>query len=126
VDQFSGGRSDALVRITESHRELWQHAFERPELAAVTRTDENAAASITSEERLFVGLLISHVQTVFEAQRLGVLPSFWGRDWDVAAFFARPIPRAIWGELRELQNPAFRHYVDGLIEQPAALRRRGA
>lgn len=116
-------RVEGLVRLTEGHRALWQEVFEKPRLLRVTDPNADLAAQpVTGEERVFVLLLILHLQTAFEASRAGIIAPIWGLERDVCAFFALPIPAVVWNDARQFQDVAFRRFVDAEIAPQSALR----
>jgi hypothetical protein len=109
--------------LTEGHRALWQEVFVKPALLRVT----DPAADLTrhpvsGEERLFVLLLVLHLQTAFEASRAGVISPISGLERDIRSFFALPIPRAVWDDIREFQSPIFRALVESEVVPRAPLR----
>jgi hypothetical protein len=70
---------------------------------------------INEAERLFVRFLILHLASSFEAGKRGLYPSEARLSEDVRDFFDRPIPRAVWEELRPLQESEFAEFVGSLI-----------
>lgn len=117
-------RVEALVRLTEGHRSLWQGVFEKPALLRVINPRADVAAKpISGEERLFVLLLVLHLKTAFDASAAGVIAPIWGLERDVRAFFSLPIPRAVWEGVREFQSPEFRNFVEAEITPPVPMSR---
>src|SRR5229473_805976 len=57
-----------LLTITANYREIWQEFFRSPILARVIDpTADVLKQPVTPEEELFVGLVISHINSVFYA-----------------------------------------------------------
>lgn len=121
--QYRALRVDGLVRLTEGHRALWQEVFEKPALLRVVDPAADISKQpVTGEERLFVLLLVLHLQTAFEASRAGVIAPIWGLERDIRSFFALPIPRAVWDQVRDFQSPTFRAAVEPQLVPGAAVR----
>lgn len=100
--------------IIKQHRDIWALGFARPELNRINdSTADLAAKPLSSEERLFVRMLILHLAGCFRAAKaeMYVLPEEMAAD--IRNFFSRPIPRAVWDELKGLQNKDFVLFVEG-------------
>lgn len=116
-------RIDGLVRLTEGHRALWQEVFDKPSLLRVTDPDANLEAQpITGEERLFVMLLVLHLNAAFEATRAGTIAPIWGLQSDIRALFALPIPRAVWNDAKDFQSPEFNALIDAELVPQGVIR----
>ncbi|MBU6427327.1 hypothetical protein KGQ27_03810 [Patescibacteria group bacterium] len=106
-------RISNLIAITAHHRDIWNSLSARPALARVL----DAAADLertplSTEEELFAHSLILHLYSVHCAIRVGVYPPPEGLRKDIAAFFALPIPRAVWEKFKPLQDRAFIRFVE--------------
>ncbi len=55
--------------------------------------------------------VIPYLGTVYRAVKLDELLRPYGMDKDVREFFARPVPRAVWDDLRAYQDPDFMQFV---------------
>jgi hypothetical protein len=102
-----------LIAFTQQHREIWKQMYERPELARVLQDKVNLTRSpITTDERLFAKLLILHLDSVHRAMKEDMFVSLSGLQTDIRMSFARPILRAVWEELKELQDADFVAFVE--------------
>ena len=102
-----------LMAITKNHREIWSQIYERPELARVTNSASNLEEkAMTSEEDLFVRLLILHLNSVYHGLRAGLLLNLDGLARDVRWFFSLPIPMAVWRKMRPVQDADFVRFVE--------------
>ena len=61
--------------------------------------------------------LVLHIAACYEAGRLGVLPPYEGLNADVRQLMAKPLPRAVWRELRPYQNAHFREFVEARLAE---------
>jgi hypothetical protein len=104
-------RVQSLLTITSSHREIWRAVAAKPELSAALADDADPAA-MTGEQRQFVREVILHLAACFEAARLGSLPVMEHMDSDVQQLLSRPVPRAVWNELKPYQNSRFVSFVE--------------
>ena len=106
-------RVSNLMELAASHRDLWLHLIEKPELARILRADvdlEKMRVSVVEER--FVHLLITHLAVTFTALKTGVLPGLGGLQKDVGEFFALPIPHQVWQWSRRFQQADFVKFVE--------------
>lgn len=107
-----------MIALAERHHAIWKELYHRPELARIL--DEQLASdsvSPTREERLFVTSLILHLDGIHRTLKAGMLVQLEGLERDVRGFFSRPVPKAVWQQLRPLQNRDFARFVDSCLEQ---------
>ncbi len=98
---------------TKQHREIWTLLYSRPDLQRVL--DEHAEIAtrpITNEEKLFVNLLLLHLESNYLAAKAGMFMLPEELQADIRAFFACPIPRAVWETLKPFQDAQFTRFVD--------------
>ncbi|MBM3880190.1 MAG: hypothetical protein FJ387_10805 [Verrucomicrobia bacterium] len=101
-----------LIAITHEHRDIWTQLYKRPDLARVLDPAADLTKNpVTSDEQLFVTLLILHLASVHAALESGMLVQLQGLRKDVGAFFRLPIPAAVWNDLRWLQDDDFVRFV---------------
>jgi hypothetical protein len=106
-------RISNLIAIAAQYREIWKEMYHRPELARVLETKVNLAKHpISAEERLFVNLLILHLDTVYQATNEGLFSTVEGMQKDINEFFSLPIPQNIWESSKVLQNSAFVKFIE--------------
>ena len=118
-------RRDANVRKVEflsnhtrDHRDIWQQLYSKPELARVLETTpELGSMPVTSEETLFVNLIILHLSATLAAVRAGVMPLPPGAEHDVRTFFSLPIPNHVWNTTRQYREKELLEMVDRLISR---------
>ena len=105
-------RSDArarrvanLLTITANHREIWKEFSRRPELVRVLDASADVESDpVTRGEAEFVNLVVLHVSSVHYALKDNVVIELEGLRRDVGEFFALPVPRAVWEEVKQFQN----------------------
>ena len=113
---YRAAQIKTLLDITSSHRDVWRQYASRPELANALSWD--AEPDVMSEdEQQWLRELILHIAASFEAGRLGVLPSFDGIDDDVRQLMAKPLPRAVWRQMRPYQNRVFRDFIEARLAE---------
>jgi hypothetical protein len=89
-----------LLTVTANYREIWKEFFRNPDLARVLDGSADVATQpITPTEKLFVGLVISHVNSVFYASNDDLVVKWEGLRRDVGSFFSLPVPNAVWNSL---------------------------
>jgi hypothetical protein len=102
-----------LLAITANHRELWKVFLKDKELARVRDSSaDTTKRPITDAERVFVNLVIQHVNSVYCAMNDQLVIKVEGLRRDVAQFFSLPIPREIWEQIKVLQNDDFVAFVE--------------
>jgi len=107
-----------LLTVTSNYREIWKEFFHAPALARVI----DPAADVTNQpvtpaEELFVGLIISHINSVFYASNDELVVKWEGLRRDVGLFFSLPIPNAVWSKTKLLQNQDFAAFIDSSLKQ---------
>lgn len=106
-------RMATALSLTNQHRELWIEIGTRPELARLSDpTADLVTKPPTREELLFTNLLIHHLASSFQAIRAGLYAEPKGLTADIQAFFALPIPKAVWEQQRGMQEPKFVEFVE--------------
>jgi len=102
-----------LFELTAHHRDVWTQIFTKPELRRVLSSNPDLVRQpVTENETLFVSFLVLHLNSTHQAikQRLIELPEGLGAD--ICMFFAHPIPRSVWNELRKFQDKDFVIFVE--------------
>ena len=106
-----------LFTLTHYHHELYRQLFDRPELRRIFRPDADLLRHpVTDDERLFLTLLVLHLTLAMEAMRLRAIVPIEGLERDLAELFNKPIPRAVWRELRPVQNQDVVKMIDRLTD----------
>ena len=94
-----------LLTLTQSHRDVWRELIHNPRLSRILDSKADIThRRVTTDEEIFVNLVIQHVSIVYHAMRddLTIPPDGLRRDiWE---FFSLPIPHAIWDRVKFFQN----------------------
>jgi hypothetical protein len=107
-----------LIAIKGEYREIWKEVYLRPELSRVfDRNVDLHNKPISTEEQLFVKLLILHLDTVHRMMKSKMFVTLKGLRTDVKEFFAAPIPRAIWEKLKPLQDDDFVEFIERNLQR---------
>jgi hypothetical protein len=105
-----------LLVLTQNHRELWAKIFDYPELARVLDAAANLSEHpITLAESIYLGLVIQHLGSAYQAMKGGIVIQQEGLCDDIQSFFALPIPKEVWEESKKLQNKDFVAFVEKFI-----------
>jgi len=106
-----------LLTITANYREIWKEFFHSPKLARITDpTADVTKQAVTLEEELFVGLVISHINSVFYATNDELVVKWEGLRRDIAQFLSLPVPNAVWQRTKPLQNLDFAAFIDACLK----------
>jgi hypothetical protein len=106
-------REANLLAITNNHRELWSVYLGNKELARVRDVSANTIKQpVTESERIFVGMVIHHLNSVYYATKKQLVVKMEGMRRDVAQFLSLPIPREVWDKIKVLQNEDFIAFVE--------------
>jgi len=102
-----------LLAITANHREIWKEFLNHDKLARIRDASvDTAKQPITDAERVFVNLVIQHINSVYSAMNNQLVVKVEGLRRDVAQFLSLPIPREIWEKIKVLQNDDFAAFVE--------------
>lgn len=105
-----------LLALTQNHRELWQGFYCNPNLARVLNSATNLTREpATGAEHEFVNLVIQHLSGVYRAMCNDLTIKPEGIHRDVREFFRLPIPRFVWGSIKELQDQDFVRFVEDCL-----------
>ena len=108
-----------LLTVTSNYREIWKEFFHAPALARVIDPKADVAKQpVTPAEELFVGLIISHINSVFYATNDALVVEWEGLRRDVGLFISLPIPNAVWHKTKPLQNQDFAAFIESSLKQP--------
>ena len=106
-----------LLTITANYREVWKDFFRSSELARVIDPAADVVKlPVTPAEEFFVGLIISHINSVFYATNDELVVEWEGLRRDVGSFFSLPIPNAVWKETKLLQNQDFAAFIESSLK----------
>ena len=112
-DSFKARQVATLIEITQSHRQIWEKLLFHPALARVSKAAVDLDRKpITENERLIVRFLVLHLNATYEAAKNSSITRIEGIHNDIKRFFAAPIPRAVWNELKMFQNSDFVAFVE--------------
>lgn len=102
-----------LLAVTANHREVWKIFLNDITLARVRDASVNTAIQpVTDAERIFVNMVIQHVNSVYHAMNDQLVVKMEGLRRDIAQFFSLPIPRDVWEKIKVLQNDDFVAFVE--------------
>lgn len=106
-------RVSNLLAVTANHREVWKTFLEDKDLSRVRDATVNPLKSPTTEaERIFVNMVIQHLNSVYQAMNDQLFVKLEGLRCDVAQFFSLPIPRDVWEKVKPAQNDSFVAFVE--------------
>lgn len=102
-----------LLTITANHREIWKEFLNNPKLARVRDAGADIVKQpVTDDERLFVIMVILHINSAYYSMKDGLVVKLDGLRGDVAQILARPVPKAIWEKIKQFQNDDFVAFVE--------------
>ena len=111
-------RIENLLNLTQNHREIWKELLRDQRLKRILDAGVDPVAEpITREEDIFVNLVVQHLNFVFYAIRDELTIDPTGLRRDVRQFFSLPIPKRVWGGLKELQNRDFVEFVEECLRR---------
>ena len=106
-------RVENLINLTHHHHEIWKEHYRDPELKRILDPSANLEEQpITFAERLFVTLVVTHLETFFYAKRNDLLVGLDGAPVDVGQFFLLPIPYAVWDKVKHYRKRDFVEFVE--------------
>jgi len=106
-----------LLTITANHREIWKEFLKNPKLARVRdAAADTAKQPVTDAERVFVSLVIHHINSVFYAMSDQLVVKYEGLHRDITQFFSLPIPKAVWEKTKQFQNDDFVKFIESVLK----------
>jgi hypothetical protein len=102
-----------LLTITANHREIWKEFLNNQKVARVRdAAADTAKQPVTDAERVFVNLVIQHINSVYYAMSDQLVVKYEGLRRDIAQFFSLPIPKAVWDRMKVFQNDALVRFIE--------------
>jgi hypothetical protein len=102
-----------LLTITANHREIWKEFLNNQKLARVRdAAADTAKQPVTDAERVFVNLVIQHINSVYYAMSDQLVVKYEGLRRDIAQFFSLPIPKSVWERMKVFQNDALVRFIE--------------
>ena len=106
-----------MIAIADRHTRIWQEFFQRPELSRVLdKNADTSQAPVTATEKLFVKILMLHLDTVRRAIKSGLFIKIEGLKDDIRSFISLPIPKAVWEMIKPFQDKEFVKLVESALE----------
>lgn len=106
-------RLQSLFIITQSHREIWSEIYKRPELGRILGPKADVRSlPVTNDERMFVNFLILHLKNVYQASQSDLYIAPEALRKDIGSFFALPVPKDVWDQVKEYQDDEFVAFVE--------------
>jgi hypothetical protein len=100
-------------QLTAHYRELWAQTYTFPNLRRIRSANLDLVREpVTDDEVLFVNQLVQHLASAHYAIKNGGLDAPQGLGRDIQTFFANPIPRAVWKDIRHFQDDDFVSFVE--------------
>ena len=81
---------------------------------------ETPSQAITPKQRLFTTLLFIHIYAVYKAHKEKLLSMSPPWYTDIAQFASLPVPRAVWADVRRVQDEDFVRFVEQAIQKAKA------
>jgi hypothetical protein len=105
-----------LLAIQQEYCDVWQALYDQPELARVLEKHVDLDKHpVTVQERLFVKMLILHLDNVRRIMNIGMMVNLPGLQKDVRDFFALPIPQEVWKQMKPYQDDAFVALIEAAV-----------
>ena len=102
-----------LLTLTQGHRDIWREMLHDPKLTRILDPAADVGRKpVTTEEQVFVTLVIEHLSVVFHAMRDELTISPEGLRRDVWQFFSLPIPQSVWNRVIVMQDNSFVAFVE--------------
>jgi hypothetical protein len=106
-------RVSNLLSITDQHRQIWLNLYKRPELARVVDPAADLTRQpVTTDEELFVTLVVLHLSSAQEAMKQGMFAAPDGLQRDIQRFFSWPIPKSVWERIKAFQDKDLVEFVE--------------
>jgi hypothetical protein len=108
-----------LLAIEERHRALWSEAQKRHDLKRIFADKANVLAEpVSADEDMFLRRIILHFETGWRLEKIMSRGEMNLLARDVADFFKRPLPHAVWEKTKRFRNWKFVRFVERAIKRP--------
>lgn len=108
-----GRKLGHFLTLAQQHRDLWNEAHRRPELARIFQREADLVAyPITVVEEEFLNLVIVHFQTGWLFTHDSAFLNKKNMAADAHEFFSLPLPRAVWNSTRSARDPKFVRFME--------------
>jgi hypothetical protein len=105
------------IVFTQRHGELWRRYAADSQLHRIkNETVDLAVTPIALKEHQFVSEVINHLSDCFNAYDNGVFKMPEAIDVDIKTFFALPIPKAVWNNMKIYHDRKFVTFVDKQLQ----------
>ena len=78
--------------------------------------DTTKKQGVTDTERVFVTMVILHVNSVYYAMSDQLVVEYEGLRRDIAQFLSKPIPKAVWEKTKQFQNDDFIKFIESALK----------
>lgn len=102
-----------LLTLAEHHRELWEKASDRSELARIFQASADVTSNpLTPTEEEFLNLMTVHFLTGWRIAKNGGITTLREMKADVRGVFSLPLPCAFWERTKKFRNPQFVRFIE--------------
>jgi hypothetical protein len=116
-----------LIAIKQEYSDVWRTMYDHPELSRVLEKSVDLDKHpVTTQEWLFVKMLVLHLDTVRRAKKIDVFVKLQGLQMDIREFFSLPIPKTVWDSLKVFHDDDFTTFVESCLNPLLASRLKSA
>ena len=102
-----------FLSLAQQHRELWNEAHRRPELARIFQREADLVANpVSVAESEFLNLVIVHFHTGWLFAKDTAFLDHETIATDARTFFTLPLPLAVWNTTRAARDPKFIRFME--------------
>ena len=105
-----------LLTLTGNQRELLKVFYhDQPLTRVVDASTDTTSRPVSRGEEMYVNAMIQHLSSAYRAMQSDLTIKPEGINRDVREFFVLPIPKSVWGKLKEFQDADFVAFVESCL-----------
>jgi hypothetical protein len=107
-----------LITLTNNQRKLLQVFYKNLELSRILDPlADTESLPVNRGEKIYTSALIQHLASTFRAMKSDLAVKPEGLRRDVREFFALPIPKVVWQDVRNFHDSDFVIFVENCLKE---------
>ena len=112
-----------LLTLTQNQRELLKVFYHNLELTRILDPSADIKSlPVNQGEEIYTSALIQHLSSAYRAMQSDLTVKPEGLRLDVGAFFTLPIPKIVWGKIKQFQDADFVRFVEDCLRPASPAR----
>lgn len=108
---------NTVMAIAQAHKELWSKTLDNTDLARFNLPDDKidiTSTPVNEAEEMFAILIISHMNMVYHANRMGIFPLSDAQTSGMVELINSPIVKKVWTDIIPYQEIGYVKFMSRL------------